>query len=58
MESYEEFWVIFNNGSQDWVSPVVSVEETETQFIINNGVYDYTYDKSVIKSHQIVEIVK
>lgn len=58
MSDYQEFWVIFNDGSQDWVSPVVSIEETDAQIIVNNGAYDYKYEKIDIKHHSVVDIIK
>lgn len=45
----QEFAVEFNDGSRDWIDPVVDVKETDTQIIVNNGYYDYKYDKDVIK---------
>lgn len=49
----QEFVVEFNDGSRDWIDPVVSVSDTGTQIIVNNGMYDYKYDKSEVKKWQV-----
>lgn len=52
----KQFHVIFKDGSQDWVDPVVTFNETETQYIIGNGWYDYTYDKDVVDKWEFLEV--
>ena len=51
-----QFHVTFKDGSQDWVDPVVTFNETETQYIIGNGFYDYRYDKNVVDKWEFVEV--
>lgn len=45
----KEFVVEFNDGSRDWIDPVVDVQETEETIIVSNGFFEYTFDKSFIK---------
>lgn len=49
----QEFVVEFKDGSRDWVDPVLDVQETEDQIIVNNGMYDYKYDKLAITKWQV-----
>lgn len=38
--------VLFENGREiDWIDPVISVEEDQFQWIIDNGLYKYHLDK-------------
>jgi len=52
----KQFHVTFKDGSQDWVDPVITFEETSHQFIIGNGFYDYTYDKDVVDTWEFLEV--
>lgn len=49
----QEFVVEFNEGSRDWIDPVVDIQETEDHIIVDNGMYDYKYDKAVIAKWQV-----
>jgi len=44
----QEFVVQHKNGDMDWVDPVVSLEETETEIIVHNGYYEYRFNKENI----------
>jgi len=52
----KQFHVVFKDGSQDWIDPVLNFEETDEYYIINNGYYDYTIDKEVISTWEFLEI--
>lgn len=54
----KQFHVVFKDGSQDWVDPVVTFKETETQYVIGNGWYDYTYDKDVVDKWEFLEVAE
>lgn len=54
----KQFHVIFKDGSQDWVDPVIMFKETETQYIITNDWYDYTYDKDVVDKWEFIEVAE
>lgn len=53
LEDDMEFVVEFNDGSRDWVDPVINVEETEDEIVVTNsrwGENEYRYVKVDVKS--------
>lgn len=52
-EKHEEFVVLYKDGMGDWIDPVEEVQETETEIIIGNGLYVYTFKKEEIEEWDI-----
>lgn len=52
----KEAHIIFNDGTQDWIDPVLSVEEFGDKYTIDNGFYKYDYYKDEIKSIEYKDI--
>lgn len=51
-----QFYVKYKDGSKDWIDPVLTFKETEDQFIVGNGYYDYTIDKVVVDTWEFLEL--
>lgn len=52
----KQFHVVFTNGDQDWVDPVVWFKEVGEFIVVGNGFYDYSFDKKCIESWEFLEI--
>ena len=51
----KEAVITLKDGDKDYVSPYVSHTESGTHIIVNNGCYDYTYNKEDVENFHIRE---
>ena len=52
----EELYIEYKDGTRDWVDPILEKTISETQIIVHNGGYEYSFDLENIKFYEFREI--
>lgn len=56
-EDMMQFQCVFKDGTKDYVDPVKTLEETDTQVLVNNWCFPepYVYEKADLEYWEILE---